>query len=206
MTMANANSTNTPTLASVITRAIDSRLRNTGVALPGTVVSYDADSQLATVKPGVHRLVPSREVDGEDVVEVMPAIPGVPVCWLIGRGIQVKASLEAGDTVLLICLDRDADGWLDSGKPSEPGDARNHSWSNAVAIPGLVPTSSPFDAPNDSAALASRLDALITLLASLPVVGTAVAALFPNVSAPTVPILNTTTGSSVLLLDEPLLP
>ncbi len=75
-----------------------------------------------------------------------------------------------------------------------------------MAIPGLVPASSPFPTPTDAAALASRLDALITLLASLPVVGIAVAALFPNVSAPTVPILNDTTGSSVLLLDEPLLP
>ncbi len=204
--MANANSTNTPTLASVINRAIDSRLRLTGVSLPGTVVSYDEDSQSCAVKPGVHRLVPSREVDGEDVVEVLPTIQGVPVCWLVGRGIQVKAKLEPGDTVLLICLDRDADGWMDTGQPAEPGDARNHSWANAVAIPGLVPSTSPFPAPTDAAALASYLDALITALKALPVVGTAITTLFPNISyTPTDPLIAETTGSSILLLDEPLL-
>ncbi len=204
--MANANSTDTPTLASVILAAIDSRLRNTAKSLPGTVVAYDAGSQTCTVKPGVHRLVPSREVDGDDEVEVLPTLQHVPVCWLVGRGIQVKAELQAGDSVLLVALDRDADGWLDSGQPAEPEDARVHTWNSAVAIPGLVPATSPFPTPSDSAALASRLDALITLLAGLPVVGTAVAALFPNISAPSTPILNSTSGSSVLLLDEPLLP
>lgn len=205
--MGTVNSTSTPTLAAVIGRAVDSKLRNTGVALPGTVVSYDEATQTATVRPGVHRLVPAREVDGEDVVEPLPAVQGVPVCWLVGRGIQVKAKLESGDSVLLICLDRDPDGWLDSGQPAEPGDARNHSWSNAVAIPGLVPASSPFPTPTDAAALASYLDALITALKALPVVGTALTTLFPNVSfVPTDPLEGTTTGSSVLLLDEPLLP
>lgn len=221
--MSNANSTNTPTLASVIYRAVDSRLRNTGVALPGTVVSYDEGSQSAAVRPGVHRLVPSREVDGEDVVEPRPVIQGVPVCWPVGRGIQVKAKLEAGDSVLLVCLDGDADGWLDTGAPAEPGDARMHSWANAVAIPGLVPASSPFPEPTDAAALASKLDLLIGLMkAWVPVPfdgGLALNAMlklaFPGVPVPTLtgtppvqpPVfLGTTTGSSVLLLDEPLLP
>ncbi len=217
--MPNANSTNTPTLASVINMAIDSRMRNTGVSLPGTVVSYDEGSGLCAVKPGVHRLVPSREEDGEDEIEELPTLQGVPVCWLVGRGIQVKATLQAGDSVLLICLDRDADGWFDTGAPSEPGDARNHSWNNAVAIPGLVPASSPFPEPTDSAALASKLDLLIGIMKAWVVPGpdggaalkTLIMAAFPSIPTPTVipepPIfLGTTTGSSVLLLDEPLLP
>lgn len=205
--MPNSTSTNTPTLASVIQMAVDSRSRNTAVALPGTVVSYDEGSQSCAVKPGVHRLVPSREEDGEDEVEVLPTLQGVPVCWLVGRGIQVKAKLQAGDSVLLIALDRDADGWLDTGEPAEPGDSRVHTWNSAVAIPGLVPASSPFPEPLDAAALASYLDALITALKALPVVGSALSTLFPNISfTPAGPLTATTTGSSILLLDEPLLP
>lgn len=213
----------TPSDAEVLGYALDKRERNTAKALPGTVVSYDEGAQTCSVTPGVHRLVPSADDEDVDETEPLPTLQDVPVCWLVGRGIQVKAKLQAGDSVLLIAMDRDIDGWMRSGKPAEPDDARMNSWGSAIAIPGLVPTSSPFPEPTDAAALASALNLLIgVLLAWVPVPldgGAALKALlvaaFPNIppaglSGTPVPLppiwAADTTGSSVLLLDEPLLP
>jgi hypothetical protein len=197
----------TPTLADVILTGIRTGLRNTAVSLPGTVQSYDAASQTCSVKPGVNRMIPSFDDPDQDVSEELPTLQDVPVCWLVGRGIQVKAELQPGDTVLLIAMDRDISGWLRTGVHQDPDDTRIHSWSSAVAIPGLVPSSSPFPEPTDAAALASKLDALIaTLKTTAPGAGSNVAALlnvkFPNVTGPTTPDPVTTTGSSVLKLDE----
>jgi Phage protein Gp138 N-terminal domain len=156
----------TPSLGDVILTALDTRLRNTAVALPGTVESYNASDGTCTVKPGVNRMVPSFDDEDLDVSEELPSLQDVPVCWLVGRGIQVKGSLQPGDTVLLLAMDRDMSGWQRTGKHSDPEDGRMHSWSSCVAIPGLVPASSPFPEPTDAAALSSKLDALIAAILS----------------------------------------
>jgi hypothetical protein len=210
----------TPSDAEVLQLAIDKRMRGRGGAMPGTVVSYDALKNTCAVDIGVHRLVPSIDDEDVDEVEELPTLQNVPVCWPVGRGIKVKAKLEAGDTVMLVCMDRDISAWRRTGKPSEPDDARMGSWQSAVAVPGLVPNTSPFEDPPDAAALASKLDMLIGILAGwIPVPGpgtdgglalnTAVKAYFPGITPKVVVPVPTditpgpTTGSSVLLLEEP---
>lgn len=155
-------------MQAVIRTAIDTRLSAVGSALPGVVVSYSSGSQTATVRPGVHRLVPSTNEEDQDVVEPLPVIHNVPVCWPRGRGFACIGTLQPGDPVLLVCMDRDISGWRDSGDASEPEDARVHHWSSAVAIPGLVPNTSPFTPPADGAALAARLDTFFRAVAMLP--------------------------------------
>lgn len=211
----------TPSDAEVLQMAIDKRLRGRGGALPGTVVSFDALKNTCSVDIGVHRLVPSIDDEDVDEVEELPTLQNVPVCWPVGRGIKVKATLESGDPVLLVCMDRDIAAWRRTGKPSEPDDARSGSWQSAVAVPGLVPNVNPFTDPNDAAALASKLDILVGIIKGwIPVPGpttdgglalkTAVLAYFPTVPAklvaPSGPgdiTTGPTTGSSVLLLEEP---
>jgi protein gp138 len=192
----------TPDFAQGIRIGIATALRNFAVAQPGTVLSYDESSQTCSVQPGVHRLLPSIEDNDEDVVEPLPSIQHVPVCWLVGRGIQVKATLEPGDSVLLVACDFDPSGWMRAGSPQPPDDARVHHWSNAVAIPGLVPSQSPFQEPSDAAALASKVDAILHALSGgTPGSGygaSVIAALTTaGLSEPTA-----TTASSILLLDE----
>lgn len=203
-------------LAGVLRQAQKRVMRNLNVSLPGTVISYDDDSGLAVVRPGVNRLVPSMQDANEMVSETLPDIHDVPVCWPVGRGFQIVGGLEQGDTVLLVFLDRDPSGWMtNAGEIQDPEDARLHHISYAVAIPGLVPETSPFPQPTDAAALASRLDALIALLKGNPgstdagyaalVVALGVA--FPNIDGvPAFPDPVTalsTTGSDVLLLESP---
>jgi len=199
----------TPTMAAIIKAVIEKALRSTGVSLPGTVVSYDAGSQTATVRPGVHRLVPTLDDMDLDEVEELPALQDVPVCWPRGRGFSIVGELEAGDPVLLICQDRDISAWRRNGQPSEPDDARVHHWASAVAIPGLVPASNPISVPDDAAALASKLDLLIGALKTV-LAGSAsdtavkMATYFPNVpsASPSDAHVGTTTGSTILKLGE----
>jgi len=143
------------TLAEVMNNAADARERHFGVALPGIVLSYDSATQTASIQPAVNRWVPDESSPDEDLSEPLPALQSVPVMWPKGRNFSVTGTLAAGDPVLLVCIDRDMSGWRTSGAQSDPQDARLHDWSSAVAIPGLVPSTSPLPVPSDAAALAS---------------------------------------------------
>lgn len=155
-------------LGQVIGDAADRRARELNVSLPGIVVSYDSATETATIQPAVNRLLPSVSDPDEDVSEKLPAIPDVPVAWYRARGVSIvpPEGLSPGDPVTLLCCDRDISAWSRSGALSDPDDARAHSWANAIAIPGLVPSTNPFPAPSDAAALASLV---YTQLAALTV-------------------------------------
>lgn len=184
----------------------------------GTVVSYDEGSRTASVQPGVHRLVPLYEDEDLDGLEIIPIIQNVPVMFPIGRGFRIDATLEQGDPVLLVCLDRDNSGWLDNGQPSPPADPRLHHWSNAVAIPGLLPTLNPLSS-TEPITSASRSDATAAALVDLREQFNALLAYMLSLPPPIIPIPPPTPlpyigtdlipdvvegeiGSVVLLLDE----
>ena len=195
--------------------AADARERHFGVALPGIVLSYDAATQTASIQPAVNRWVPDESSPDEDLSEPLPALQSVPVMWPKGRNFSVTGTLAAGDPVLLVCIDRDMSGWRTSGAQSDPQDARLHDWSSAVAIPGLVPSTSPFPVPSDAAALANVLDTLgrsvaalggaapgapSIVVATLPDVATAVNAIILAFRVAWPQIASGTVGSTILKL------
>lgn len=129
-----------PTLAEVVRAAIDSRLRETHVALPGRVEKYDAAEQKADIKPMVQDLVPTRE--GTELVESLPVIPNVPVAFPRGGGYFMTFPLQQGDFVLLVFNERSIDTWASGdGAEKNPDDFRTHNLTDAVAIPGFYPFS-----------------------------------------------------------------
>ncbi len=208
-----ARAQGTTTLAQVIGEAAAGAARDVAVALPGIVVSYNPVTETATIKPGVHRLVPAEDEPDEDVAEELPAIPDVKIVWYRARGISAvpPIGLLPGDPVLLLCCDRDISAWMRSGAASEPDDARSHSWANAVAIPGLTPTKNPFPAPLDAAALASKVDMIgravsmgleatnpATTMALVNVIRTAFLSVYPTLAP--LPSLGTC-ASTILKLD-----
>lgn len=144
-------------LGKAIRKLIDRKIRNTAVAIPGIVVSYDAVKKTAKVQPAIYRAVPNASDEDTDSFEEIPPIPGVPVAWPKARGFILEGSLNPGDPVLLVACDRDISGWRRSGRLSEPRDGREHHWANAVALPGLVPSTNPFPTPSDAAALNSKV-------------------------------------------------
>lgn len=118
-------------------------------ALPGRVERYVAAEQVADVTPLVRRVL--RRNDGTRVTEAMPTIRAVPIVWPRAGDWFVHMPLSAGDTVLLVCCERDLARWRTTGTLSDPVDTRAHHLAHAVAIPGVYPrTRQLSDTPTDA--------------------------------------------------------
>ena len=124
-----------PELATLIWSAIQTQLVDVHTAIPGRVESYDADRQVANVKPMLRRVLRSEEMDR--ITEELPVIPCVPVAWLKGGGAFVTLPLAVGDTGLLVFSEHLIDRWRATGEDVDPGDLRRHDLSGAVFYPGL---------------------------------------------------------------------
>ena len=90
-------------------------------ALPGTVVSFDAETQTAVIQPAVRTC---SDVD-------LPLLRDVPVFM------PVSFTVNPGDACLLIFADFDIDAWLAFGEAEEPVSGRMHALSDAFAFIGF---------------------------------------------------------------------
>ena len=93
--------------------------RGLHVALPGKVVSFDAESQTAAVQPAV-----------KTGSLVFPVLSDVPVFM------PVPFEVNPGDPCLVVFADIDIDAWFESGEPQEPKSARKHALSDGFAFVG----------------------------------------------------------------------
>ena len=89
-------------------------------ALPGNVVSFDAERQTAEIQPAVRR--------GS---LAFPVLSGVPVFM------PVPFEIRPGDACLVVFADIDIEAWLASGEAEEPLSARRHSLSDGFAFVGF---------------------------------------------------------------------
>ena len=95
-------------------------------ALPGTVVSFDASTQTAEIRPAV-----------KAGSLVYPMLADVPVFFPGSRECAITWPVSEGDECLLILADVDIDAWFDSGEAEVPRSARKHSLSDAFAFVGF---------------------------------------------------------------------
>ena len=89
-------------------------------ALPGKILSFDAETQTAEIQPAVKL--------GS---LTYPPLSGVPVFM------PVPFEVNPGDACLVIFADIDIDAWLSSGEAEEPLSARKHSLSDGFAFVGF---------------------------------------------------------------------
>ena len=89
-------------------------------ALPGNVISFDAESQTAEIQPAVK--VGSMSY---------PVLADVPVFM------PVPFEVYPGDACLVVFSDVDIDKWLETGEAAVPGSARRHSLSDGFAFVGF---------------------------------------------------------------------
>ncbi len=89
-------------------------------ALPGIVVSFDAERQTAEVQPAV-------KLGSMNY----PVLSDVPVFM------PVPFEVNPGDACLVVFADIDIDAWLASGEAEEPLSARKHSLSDGFAFVGF---------------------------------------------------------------------
>ena len=99
-------------------------------ALPGTVVSFDAESQTAVIQPAVSRVIPSA-VEGSPSLISLPLLRDVPVFM------PVSFEINPGDACLVIFADCDIDAWFETGEAEVPESNRMHSFSDGFAFVGF---------------------------------------------------------------------
>jgi hypothetical protein len=129
----------TPSLADVILTGIEDRLRELNTSEPGEIVSYDATTQTARVRPLLARAVP--DDDNALILEYAPDVFDVPVMFPRSLKGYLTFPIGAGDTGLLVYPMRDIGQWRATGQRGDPGDNRICTMAGAVFIPGLVPDS-----------------------------------------------------------------
>lgn len=139
-------------LAEALRRILDSRLADVHVALPGKVTRYDLAGGVVDVQPMVRRAVPDQ--DGETVLEDLPVVPSVPVCFPSGGGCSISFPIAVGDHVQILFNERDLDRYRASGGDlSDPGVLSTHGLSGAVALPVSIKEAADADGTHVKVAL-----------------------------------------------------
>lgn len=103
-------------------------------SIPGKIVSYDPDTQEASVQILIKEtLLDDREFE-------IPVIDGVPVVFPSAGGGTMTFPIQKGDGVLIIFSERSLDNWVGSNGSDiiSPLDKRKHNVTDAIAIPGLT--------------------------------------------------------------------
>ena len=133
----------TPTMAEVIRRALEDRVNDINVALPGRVESFNKNNQTADIKPLIRRVIRTRK--GAPIEEELPVIPNIPVVFPRAGGYIITLPVQVGDTGQIIVNQRNIDRWREvGGADVNPGDQRCHDLSAAVFYPGLSPSDQAF--------------------------------------------------------------
>jgi hypothetical protein len=135
--------TRSPSLEEVVRAAMEFRLSEVHVALPGQVIKYTAATQTADIKPLIKRTVILD--DGSEELEAIPVITSVPVMFPRAGGFFISLPIVPGDNVLLVFNERSIDLYSAStGKIDvDPVDLRKHDLSDAVCFPGFFPLTKP---------------------------------------------------------------
>ena len=114
---------------------LESRMSEMNTQMPGTIVSYNAETNRAVVRPDLPKALAS------DESLLPPNIVEVPIVWTTSSGGKsgLTMPVKAGDGVMLAFQQRSMEGWL-SGNKDMPDDPRQFDLSDCVAIMGCAPT------------------------------------------------------------------
>jgi len=138
-------------LAYVIEQAIKTALRSARVALPGRIVTYDADEQTAEVElqleaPLMKLDARGEVIRGQHTYEELPRLYAVPVGHPRGGGFFIHFPMQPGDFVWVMFADHNLDEFTRTGKVSKPKDIRSHEFypyalpAADPAVPNRIPS------------------------------------------------------------------
>ena len=134
----------------MLEQALDSMLRQAMFTLPGRVMAFDPETQLASVECGVQRVVSGKG-------RTIPVVENVPVQFAGDNGWYFFHQITPEKTEGLIHFSQRAiDTWIDQGGPVAPHDLRLLSEKDAFFVPGVrsQPNKIP-DLPTDGAGVSS---------------------------------------------------
>lgn len=126
------NPADSGSLAGVLTGLLAKFLQNVDDCLPATVVSYDRDSNTATVRPVVAVLT----TEGATVQRAM--IASVPVFAFGAGDFVINFPIKPGDLGWIKATDRDISLFKQSLAEARPNTLRKHSFEDGVFFPDLI--------------------------------------------------------------------
>lgn len=181
-----------PDLKDVLNQHKDEIFASFNCHLLGTIVSFDAATQTASISVNFQRAVFNKQVDANAVSnQAQPTTPNVvsfpvlvqcPVMVYSGGGGYMSMPIGAGDTCLVLFHDRDIDSWYASGATTIPNSNRMHSLSDGLAIVGFrslanaisgysttnavwhLPTAGKFEISNNATTMRAATDAHFAVL------------------------------------------
>ena len=124
--------------------AINNRLTDVNICMPGEIVSYDYTQQRAKVQPALNQKYNNGEVIN------LPIIHNVPVIHPASGGASITFPVNTGDNVMLVFSQKSLEEWLSSGEQVTPDDPRQNDLTDAIAILGLRSFSEPSPAGNNT--------------------------------------------------------
>ncbi|HGO5420129.1 Gp138 family membrane-puncturing spike protein [Klebsiella oxytoca] len=120
------------TLAGVIEYVFKKMLQGIDGQLPAEIISYDRQSNRATVRPLITRLTTT----GERVERA--TVASVPVLALGGGDFGITFPLKAGDRGWIEASDRDISLFLQTDDTARPNTLRLHNFADGRFIPDLM--------------------------------------------------------------------
>jgi hypothetical protein len=125
-----------PSLQVLMNQARDVNARMLNCHQVGTIVSFDATKQTASVQIGMLASVGYNEVS-------YPLLVDCPVFVHSGGDGVITMPIAAGDSCLVLFNDRNLDNWFSYDAPKIPNDQRTHSLSDGLVLVGFRKASNP---------------------------------------------------------------
>lgn len=135
----------TPQIEELLKSAIEQRLVQVHTSMPGVIAKYDAQKQVADVRPAIKRKYP-----GGEIVE-LPLLTNVPVAHPRAGKARIHLPLKEGDSVEICFSERSIENWNAKGGIVDPEDPRKHHLSDAYVKPCLYPSKDPFTVTEETA-------------------------------------------------------
>jgi phage baseplate assembly protein gpV len=157
------------------------------VAMPGTIVSFDASKQTATIQPAITEVDFLPGTNGQMGPRPLPRLVDVPVMFPRAGAFALTMPVQAGDECLVIFGDQCMDAWFQSGAAGAPVnefETRRHSLADGFALVGLWNQTRHLSAWSTSSAQLRSVDGTVTVDVSSSAI---------TLTAPTVTVSGSTT-------------
>lgn len=119
------------TLTELFKRTFTEMMKDVATSIPGHVVAFNPDTQLAQIQIGIKRIdVQGKKFDPPPLIEV-------PVYFAGGSKYGVEHQLDPNDEGIILFSQRCIDGWFNTGGIAENPILRFHDYSDAMFLPGL---------------------------------------------------------------------
>lgn len=161
------------TLVDLINACIDAKARNIFTSMPGKVAYYDAETQIAQVKP-LTMLPKDGYVVSHDIVDPnkdveyveLDVLMDVPVQQLIVNGGKtgIRLPIKKGDLGMLFFTTFSIDKYITGdGQLYNAVDLHTHSLSDAYFVPGILPMKAAQNSDSSNSLIVKHNDASITI-------------------------------------------